>query len=125
MYAEQRAITALDRLPKANKDDWLRRATSDLDKARDAYKAAVVELARAREQLGDEATLVSYLRYGQQTQPLAAALRQPLSDGSVRAFDFTQLIDVMLDEANTVEEKAALDPNRPVPEPQFHRMHTA
>ena len=82
-YAEQRAGAALDRLPKENKAEWLQRASRTLGEARDAYKAAIVELARARDQLADEATLVSFLEYGVQTQPISAALRQRLSDGSI------------------------------------------
>ena len=58
-YAEQRAASALDRLPKQHREEWLRRASSDLGKARDAHRAAVVELARARDQLADEATLLT------------------------------------------------------------------
>jgi hypothetical protein len=96
-----------------------------LGQARGAYRAAVVELARARDQLADEATLVSYLEHGQQTQPIAAAIQQRLSDGSIRALDFTQLIALMLAEADGADERARLDPNRPQPEPQLHLIHRA
>jgi hypothetical protein len=65
----ERAAGALDRLPREHKDEWLGTATRSLGKARSAYTAAINELAGARDQLGDDATLVSFLHnYGMFTQ---------------------------------------------------------
>jgi hypothetical protein len=120
-YAEQRAGVALDRLPREHKDEWLRAATRSLDKARAAYSEAIGELARARDQLSDEAVLVSFLQNdGQYTQPLTGAIQRPGADGTNPAIGFVELTELMLKEAASVEEKALLDPNRPMPEPQFH-----
>jgi hypothetical protein len=117
-YAEQRAAGALGRLPVEHKREWLSAATRSLGKARDAYTAAIVELARARDQLSDEATLVGFLQFdGQYSQPLGGAIQRPA--GPV---GFAELTELMLNEAATVEDRARLDPNRPQPEPAFHLM---
>lgn len=42
------------------------------------------------------------------------------SDGTIQTIDFSQLIDLMRTEVGSAEEKARLDPNRPMPEPQLH-----
>jgi hypothetical protein len=120
-YAEERAAGALGRLPREHKDEWLRAATRALDKARAAYTDAIEELARARDQLGDEATLVSYLANdGQYVQAITGAIQrlggQPIS--------FDELTKAMLEETGNVEEKARLDPNRPQPEPAYHLIHS-
>lgn len=121
-YAEQRAAGTLDRLPREHKGDWLRQASRDLAKARDAYTAAIGELSRARDQLSDEAALVSFLASeGHYTEPLTGALHRPGAHTS-EGVGFEQLTELMLAEASTVEERALLDPNRPQPEPVFHLM---
>jgi chromosome segregation ATPase len=120
-YAEQRAAGNLDRLPREHKDDWLQAATRSLGKARDAYTAAITELARARDQLSDEAVLVTFLRYdGQHAQPIGGAVEHVTQNGTVQTIGFAQLTELMLAEATGVEEKAGLDPNRPHPEIAFH-----
>lgn len=120
-YAEQRAAETLGRLPVERKREWLSAATRSLNKARAAYTAAITELARTRDQLGDEALLVSFLEHdGQFTQPIGAGIRRPMSDGTIQTIDFSQLIELMRTEAEVAEEKALLDPNRPMPEPQLH-----
>jgi hypothetical protein len=43
-----------------------------------------------------------------------------MSDGTIQTVDFSQLIELMRTEAGGAEEKALLDPNRPMPEPQLH-----
>jgi hypothetical protein len=117
-YAEERAAGALGRLPREHKNDWLRAATRSLDKARTAYTAAIAELARAREQLSDEAILVSYLENeGQFVQAISGAIQRP-GDNPI---SFDKLTKLMLEEAGGVEEKSRLDPSRPMPEPQLHR----
>lgn len=93
-------------------------------KARDAYTAAINELARARDQLSDEATLVSYLEHGgQYTQPLSGAIQRPGAHGAVEPIPFDQLVSLMLEEAGAVEEKTRRDPNQPQPEPALHLAH--
>lgn len=124
-YAEQRAPQAVDELPRTHKTAWLQHALSDLAKHRDSYEAAIRSLAAARDLLADQATLVAFLEYGQQTQPIGAALRTIASDGSSRAYDFGQLVELMLVEAATVEDTTMLDPSRPRPEPAFHLVHRA
>jgi hypothetical protein len=119
MYAEQRAASVLDELPRRHKTEWMQQVAHDLGKARDAYRAAIHELARARDQLADEATLLGFLEYGQESQPVGGALRKP---GAERAIAFAEIVELMLAEAADVEKKARLDPNRPQPEPQFHLM---
>ena len=120
-YAEQRAAGNLDRLPREHKDDWLQAATRSLDKARAAYTAAINELARARDQLSDEATLVTFLRYeGQHSEPIGGAVEHITQNGTVQTIAFAQLTELMLAEAAGVEEKAGLDPNRPRPEMALH-----
>ena len=115
-YAEERAAGALDRLPREHKA-WLRAATRSLEKARERYTAAIGELAQARDQLADEATLLSFLQSdGQYVQAITAGVERP--GGQPISFD--QLTKAMLEEAGGVEEKARLDPNRPMPEPQLH-----
>jgi hypothetical protein len=91
----------------------------------DAYVAAVLALADARDLLADQASLAAFLKYGQQTQPIGGALRTIGSDGYEKAYAFDQLVELMLLEAATVEENTMLDPNRPRPEPQLHRIHRA
>ncbi len=124
-YAQQRAATQLDQLPRQHRDEWLQQANSDLAKFRDAYQDAIRALADARDRLANQATLVSFLEYGQETQPIGAGLRSVASDGSPKVYDFGQLVALMLAEAATVAEAAMLDPSRPRPEPQFHRAFTA
>lgn len=120
-YAEQRAAGNLDRLPREHKDDWLSAATRSLGKAQDVYTAAITELARARDQLSDEAMLVSFLSYdGQHTDPIGGAIQHTTQNGTVQTIGFVQLTELMLAEAAGVEGKAGLDPNRPQPEPQWH-----
>jgi hypothetical protein len=120
-FAEERAAGALGRLPREHKNEWLRAAARSLDKARAAYTDAIAELARARDQLSDEATLVSFLENdGQYTQPLTGAIQRPGAHGTVEAINFSQLIELMHAEVGGIEEKARLDLNRPMPEPQLH-----
>jgi len=120
-YAEQRAAGNLDRLPREHKDDWLSAAVKSLNKARDAYTAAINELARARDQLSDEAVLVTFLRYdGQHTDPIGGAVEHVTQNGTVHTIGFAQLTELMLAEAAGVGEKARLDPNRPRPEMALH-----
>jgi hypothetical protein len=122
-YAEQRAATALSQLPLERKREWLSAATRSLGQAQTACTAAINELARARDQLSDEAVLFSFLQNdGQHSQPIGAGIQRPMSDGTVQTFDFSQLIELMHAEVSGVEEKALLDPNRPQPEPAFHLM---
>jgi DNA repair exonuclease SbcCD ATPase subunit len=120
-YAEQRAAGNLDRLPREHKEDWLSAASRSLDKARNAYVSAITELARARDQLSDEAVLVSFLRYdGQHTDPIGGAVEHVTQNGTAQTIAFAQLTELMLAEAAGVEEKAGLDPNRPRPEMAMH-----
>ena len=123
-YAEQRAAGTLDRLPRSSsKDAWLGAAMRSFEKARDAYMAAITELARARDQLSDEATLVGFLHNnGAYTQPLGGAIQRRGSDNIDRPVDFAQLVALMLEEARGVEEKTRRDPNQPQPEPALHLM---
>jgi hypothetical protein len=125
LYAEERAAGALTRLPREHKDEWLSAATRSLDKARAAYTTAIAELARARDQLSDEATLVSFLQNdGVYTQAIGAGIKRRMSDGSTQTIDFTQLVEMMRAEAGDVQEKARRDPNQPQPEPAFHLIHS-
>jgi hypothetical protein len=121
-YAEERAAGALGGLPREHKEEWLRAAMRSLDKARNAYTAAIGELARAHDQLSDEAVLVSFLENnGQFSQAIGGGIQRPMSDGTIQTIDFSQLTELMLKEAASVKEKALLDPNRPMPELQFHQ----
>lgn len=121
VYAEERAAGALDRLPREHKEAWLRAAMRSFGKAQSAYTAAISELASTRDQLNDEAVLVSFLEHdGQFTQPIGAGIQRTMSDGTIQTIDFSQLIELMRTEAGGAEEKALLDPNRPMPEPQLH-----
>jgi hypothetical protein len=96
-YAEQRAAGNLDRLPREHKEDWLSAAERSLGRAQDAYTAAIAELARTRDQLTDEAALVSYLRFGGQYSALiGGAIPRTGSDGSNQAIAFDQLVSAML-----------------------------
>jgi hypothetical protein len=123
-YAEERAARVLDRLPREHKDEWLRAATRSLDKARAAYTAAIGELDRARDQLSDEATLLSFLQNdGQYVQALTGAIQRPGVNGSGESFNFSVLVELMREEAAGVEEKARHDPNRPQPEPAYHQAY--
>jgi hypothetical protein len=123
-HAEERAAGVLDRLPREHEDEWLRAATRSLDKARAAYTAAIGELDRARDQLSDEATLLSFLQNdGQYVQALTGAIQRPGANGSGESFNFSVLVELMREEAAGVEEKARLDPNRPQPEPAYHRAY--
>ena len=124
-YAEQRAAAALDELPGKHRAEWLREADADFAKARAGYEAAIRQLSDARDRLGDLAGLVHFLEHGQHGQPLSGAIQQPLSDGNVRALPFDVFVGLMLAEAAGVAEATRLDPNRPRPEPQLHRMHRA
>jgi hypothetical protein len=125
VYAEQRAAETLSRLPIERKDEWERQALRDLRKACDVYIAAIGAVARARDQLGDEATLVSFLHNeGAYVQAISGALQRPGAHGVTDPIGFAQLTNLMLTEAASVEEKALLDPNRPMPEPQLHLAHT-
>lgn len=120
VYAEERAAGALNRLPREHKTEWLRAATRSLHKARAAYLDAIDELARARDQLSDEATLVSFLENdGQYVQAITGGIQRPGVHGTVESFDFSLLVKSMRREAAGVEEKARRDPNRPQPEPRF------
>jgi multidrug efflux pump subunit AcrA (membrane-fusion protein) len=120
-YAEQRAARKLDTLPRENKEAWLGRAERDLRSTRDDYRDAIGQLDQAREQLVNEATLVSYLANdGIYSQPLIHALQRPGAHGTVEPIPVGTVLELMLAEAAGVEDMARLDPNRPMPEPQFH-----
>lgn len=115
-YAEERAAGALDRLPR-ERDEWRRAARRSLDKARTAYRDVIAELIHARDQLSDEATLLSYLEnHGQYVQAITGAIQPP----SGQPISFDVLTKAMLEEAGNVEERARRDPNLPQPEPAFH-----
>ena len=121
-YAEQRAAETLGRLPIERKGEWLSAARRSLGRARADYAAAIDEVVRTREQASDEAVLVSFLANdGAYTQPIGAGIQRTMSDGTIQTIDFAQLIELMRTEAGSAEEKALLDPNRPMPEPQFHQ----
>jgi hypothetical protein len=122
-YAEQRAASKLDALPRENKEAWLGRAERDLRNARDAFTAAVNGFAQARAQMVAEATLVSFLVNDGATfaQPIGDALQFPDGIGTVRPISIPRIIELMLKEAAGIEGRARLDPNRPMPEPRLER----
>ena len=120
-YAEQRAASALGRLPVERKREWLSAATRSLQKAKAEHLAAIGELVRTREQLDDESVLVSFLaNEGTYTQPIGAGIQRRMGDGTIQRVDFAQLIESLRTEAGDAEQKALLDPNRPMPELQPH-----
>jgi hypothetical protein len=97
-YAEERAAAALDQLPREHKTEWLSRADAGLAKACADYEVAIRQLAAARDRLCDQASLVSFLEHGHQSQPLSGAVQQRLSDGTVRQLAFEELVGLMLAE---------------------------
>jgi chromosome segregation ATPase len=122
-YAEQRAARKLDSLPRENKEAWLARAERDLRDAIAAYTDAIGRLAQTRDQLVNEATLVSYLvNDGTFVQPLSHALQRPGAHGTVEPISVDKIFELMLAEATGIEDRVRLDPNRPRPEPALERM---
>jgi hypothetical protein len=120
-YAEERAAGALGRLPREHRNEWLRAAARSLDKARAAYTDAIEQLARARDQLSDEATLVSFIEHdGQYVQAITGGIQRP----GAQPIPFDELIKSMREEAAGVEEKARRDPNQRQPEPAYHLVNT-
>jgi hypothetical protein len=89
-----------------------------------AYTDAIGQLAETREELVNEATLVSFLVNdgATYTQTLSHALQRPGAHGMVEPISVDMVFELMLAEAAVIEDRARLDPNRPRPEPALERM---
>jgi hypothetical protein len=125
-YAEERCASELNNLPKQRKEAWLREAERDLKAAGGRYRAAIVELAEAREIVADLAVLVSYLRFDGQWTPAirGAVLLGRDAAGSNQCVAIDELVAAMECEVDEVAERTKLDPKRPQPEPRQELIHT-
>jgi hypothetical protein len=72
-------------LVSANRATWRRQAMRELDKAKNRYVLAITELEAAREELVDEATLITWIDRGEMGEAANPALSFPRSIEELRA----------------------------------------
>jgi hypothetical protein len=117
-YAAERAGEVLDRMPVERRSEWLRQARDDFQEARTKYEEALARFVQLREQLAQEAALLSFLIDGQETAVRMAHTVRVLVggvDGLAKEVPTQDVLEALRDEVVQLEASmliASLAPNK-------------